>query len=311
MRNHSRSSRSRGPIFGPLILIATTVLAMTALAMIGLAMTGGAVDASGAESVDSAAILVGDRLRLEVAGLEIAPLEVRVPADGTIAVPGVGRFSCKGKSPSMLHDEIEKSLEASGFVGSAGVAVNVVEFAPRRVFLLQGVRSPGAYELPIGAALRLTQVLSLGGGLSPGVRGGEVRIQRQRADGGLPSVIRLELAEITDSSKIENDIRVHPGDTIIIADDDHPDGWVYVGGAVERPGRYPLLAGDRLTALRAILRAGGFGSSADPSAVRLLRQGSDGPRTLRLDLRAAVGKSPEQDAELVSGDVVLVTGGIF
>lgn len=251
----------------------------------------------------------GDRVRFEVVG-EIDPLELRLPLDGRVTLAGVGTVSCIGKTTRTLTTEIE-ALLAEAFVGSPSVAVNVVEFAPRRVYVLQGVRAPGAYEIPVGETLRLTQVLSLAGGLASDARRGDVRILRERADGGRPSVIRFDLSEITVAEKVENDIRIRAGDTIVIADPATPDAWIYIGGAVRKPGRYPLLRGDRLTALRAVVAAGGFAPEADPGSVRLLRTGGEGSETRRLDLRAAVSKDPGQDVELAAGDVLVVPGGVF
>lgn len=262
-----------------------------------------------ASSATEGGLRAGDRVRFEIVG-EIEPVELRLPVDGRVTLAGVGTVSCIGKTAQKLTAEIS-SLLAESFVGSPSVAVNVIEFAPRRVYVLQGVRSPGAYDLPVGETLRLTQVLSLAGGLAADARRGDLRIFRERPDGGRPSVIRFDLSEITVSEKVENDIRIRAGDTIVIADPATPDAWIYIGGAVRNPGRYPLLRGDRLTALRAVIAAGGFASDADAASVRLLRTGADGSETRRLDLRAAVTKDPAQDVELAAGDVLVVPGGVF
>ncbi len=253
----------------------------------------------------------GDRIRIEVSGLGIEPFELPVPADGQVSIPGVGRFRCDTGSAEDLEARIRDSVATSGFVGSPGVTVNVAEYAPRHVYLLEGVRAPGAYALRPGTDLRLTQVLALGGGLAEGARRSDIRILRERGGGRLPSMVRFDLAEVTVGGRLENDIRIVPGDTIVIGDERTPDGWVWIGGAVRQPGRYPLLGGRPNTVLRAILTAGGFASGAEPAGVRVIRDADGRPETLRADLRAAIGKEPANDLPLRSGDVIIVPGGVF
>jgi len=255
------------------------------------------------------AISVGDRVRIEIGALDAPPLEVTVPPGGELSVPGVGVVACAGKNPAEVRRSVEAELREQGFVGSPGVTVNVVAFRPRFVYVLEGVRRPGAYELPLDGSIRLSQALGLAGGLAPGARRAEVRIHREHPEGGLPAVLRFDLTEITAGNRVENDIPVLPADTIVIPDEAHPDGWIYVGGAVQEPGRYPLLHSDRLTALRAILLAGGLAPGADASAVRLLRDpGSGEPTTSRVDLRAAVRGDAKADPRLQPRDVVIVPG---
>ncbi len=280
------------------------------LASVGLAVEGtpkrGAADSGGAF-----ALAAGDRVRVQVLALEIGPLELVIPPDGRIAIPSVGVFDAAGRGLTDIQDAIRKSIEDSGFVGSAGIAMHVVSYAPRNVYLLQGVRTPGAYPIPMGGGLRLSQALALAGGLADHVRRGDLKIHRPRPGGGLPTVIRFDLGDITDRDRIENDLRLLPGDTIVIPDESNPDGWVYIGGEVRKPGRYPLLLADQPTVLRSVLAAGGFTSQAEPGAIRLLRHGDEGTTTERVDLRAAVRDDATRDVPVRPGDVIIVPGGVF
>jgi protein involved in polysaccharide export with SLBB domain len=79
---------------------------------------------------------------------------------------------------------------------------------------------------------------------------------------------------------------------------------VYLGGEVERPGLVPLRG--RLTALAAVLAAGGFRSSARKDSVILLRDaGGDRPLALRLNLEEVITKGTP-DVVLRPYDVVYV-----
>ena len=81
---------------------------------------------------------------------------------------------------------------------------------------------------------------------------------------------------------------------------------VYVGGEVGRPGLVDLTGG--MTALEAIINAGGFKETAKPEAAILIRKGPDNkPTPIRIDLtRMMDDQAPEQDVELQPYDIVYV-----
>jgi protein involved in polysaccharide export with SLBB domain len=79
---------------------------------------------------------------------------------------------------------------------------------------------------------------------------------------------------------------------------------VYVGGEVTTPGPLPLVG--RLTALAAVLQAGGFKGTAKTDSVILIRNAGDGrPQLERLNLKAVYTKGGP-DVALKPFDVVYV-----
>jgi polysaccharide export outer membrane protein len=79
---------------------------------------------------------------------------------------------------------------------------------------------------------------------------------------------------------------------------------VYVGGEVGQPGLLPLTG--QMTALQAVLRAGGFRDSAKTDSVILLRKSADGAAVAnRLNLKDALNKGLP-DVSLKPFDVVYV-----
>lgn len=85
---------------------------------------------------------------------------------------------------------------------------------------------------------------------------------------------------------------------------------VYVGGEVGTPGLtlgvVPLVPG--MTALQAVINAGGFRDTARPGAVILIRKGPDNrPVPIRVDLDPSIdGDSAEGDIRLEPSDIVYV-----
>ncbi len=81
---------------------------------------------------------------------------------------------------------------------------------------------------------------------------------------------------------------------------------VYVGGEVGEPGLVNLTAG--MTALQAVINAGGFRETAKPSGVIVIRKGEDNrPVPIRVDLKTAIdGEVPTEDFQLHPYDIVYV-----
>jgi len=83
---------------------------------------------------------------------------------------------------------------------------------------------------------------------------------------------------------------------------------VYVGGEVGKPGVVQLAA--HMTALQAVINAGGFLDTAKPEATLVIRrQGgeADAPIPIRLDLEESIdGQTTMGDIQLYAGDVVYV-----
>jgi len=82
---------------------------------------------------------------------------------------------------------------------------------------------------------------------------------------------------------------------------------VYVGGEVGKPGVVELKAG--MTALAAVINAGGFLNTAKPDAVILIRRGgaTDAPIPIRVDLEGSIdGDTTTGDIPLQPFDVVYV-----
>ena len=82
---------------------------------------------------------------------------------------------------------------------------------------------------------------------------------------------------------------------------------VYVGGEVGKPGVFELAHG--MTALRAVMNAGGFLNTAKPEAVIVIRNGggADAPIPIRLNLEESIdGETTLGDISLQPFDVVFV-----
>ena len=81
---------------------------------------------------------------------------------------------------------------------------------------------------------------------------------------------------------------------------------VYVGGEVNRQGLVELTTG--MTALQAVIHAGGFKETALPQGAIIIRKGPDNrPVPMRVDLKKVLyGNSPESETRLRPYDIVYI-----
>lgn len=85
----------------------------------------------------------------------------------------------------------------------------------------------------------------------------------------------------------------------------------FVYGEVMKPGTYFLY--EKTTALKAISTAGGFTKFGSSSRVKILRPKKDesGYENIKININAVMKGSSKNDILLESGDIVVVTEGIF
>jgi len=267
---------------------------------------GGAATADG--RVDRLAI--GDQVRIVVVGQTDLSTELPVPPEGAIELPVLGRLELAGRTVAALAQELHQRLVAANYVVHPEVAVSVVRFAPRRVFMVEGVARPEAYELPIGGGLHLTQVIALAGGLSPGADPSHVTILR-RPRGGEPQRLAVDLRAILDRELVDLDPILEPDDTVLVRDLKQGEQQVFVTGKVRTPGSYRFSPREGLSFLQAIVLAGGLDKYANPARAALLRRTESGRETLPVDLERLLAGELDRDLPLQSGDVVFIPESFF
>ncbi len=85
----------------------------------------------------------------------------------------------------------------------------------------------------------------------------------------------------------------------------------FVYGEVVKPGTYFL--DDKTTVLKAISMAGGFSKFGSSSRVKVLRErfGSAGYEALKVNMKSVMDGASTDDIVLKSGDIVVVSEGVF
>lgn len=142
----------------------------------------------------------GDKLQLTVYGEQNLSSEQQVAADGTIAVPLIGRVAAGGRSVSDVTEEVRSKL-AEGFVHNPSVTITVENYRP--FYILGEVNTPGQYEYAKG--MTVLAAVARAGGFTYRAKRNEIFLKRE----GSPEELRVGL---------DIDMPIRPGDTIRIGE---------------------------------------------------------------------------------------------
>jgi polysaccharide export outer membrane protein len=253
---------------------------------------------------------------IEVAVFEVPEfqgLKLRIPNGGQVSLPLIGVLGATGLSAHALEGEIRTRLQAR-YVHDPQVAVFVHEHRSQRISVIGAVRAGGVFTLT--NPLRLADALAMAGGLSDDA-GGTVHVIRRPATepaqgvpgNGSPAngslagpgeqvITTVDLPRLAAGTP-ELNLPLQAGDVIEVP----KAGSFYVGGEVNRPGSFPLLA--RTTLDQAPVVAGGVKEAADWNDVRVYRTRPDGTRevlTFSLDAFEQGRPAPE----IQQNDVVII-----
>ena len=149
---------------------------------------------------------------LEVSVWKNEELAVRVPVrpDGRISLPLVGEVEVAGLTPSAVRNLLTAKYQ--DFITGPGVSVVVAEINSRKIFIMGEVMSSGVYD--IVQPTRLMQALAMAGGLTNFAKKDQVVLLRDV--GGEQQRTVLSIKEIESGKNLDANIRLWPGDTIIV-----------------------------------------------------------------------------------------------
>lgn len=135
---------------------------------------------------------------------------ILVRPDGRISLPLLGDVQAKGLTPEELATNLEKALEK--FIQTPNVSVIVEQINSRKVYVLGRVNSPGVF--PLRSEMTLLQAIALAGGFSEWAKKGDIILLR-RTD-GIRQRFVINLKKVIEGKKSSEDIRLQPGDKIIV-----------------------------------------------------------------------------------------------
>ncbi|HUT52442.1 MAG TPA: polysaccharide biosynthesis/export family protein [bacterium] len=292
--------------------------------------------------------IIGPRDILEIAvwGEDNLHLLCEVSAYGTINYFFLGDVKVAGLTLKQAREKIT-ALLANGYINNPVVILRINNFKSKEVQITGAVDRPGTYVLETNDTT-LLKLISMAGGTTYNrgnfaliYRGGAERLKEEKAkqhdsspemaapehgntaDKAEPITvppnslkgqenIQVDLRLLLDQGKPENDVKVMPGDFVLIQSkliENLRLNYVFVDGAVRSPRQVDYIEG--MTALQAITQAGGFSDLASPNRTYVTRLGPDG-KIFRFRIKLKdVQRGKRPDEPLKPGDRILVQESWF
>lgn len=249
---------------------------------------------------------VGDRVIYEVLEEQEDPGILIVNGNGQLLVPLIGLVPAEGKTSRELAYEIQDELEVDFFYRATVLISQRQEDRNRgRVAILGEVNRPGEQIIPPDAPLSLTQALLLAGDFTSEADRSNVTVVRGGTGSEESQVVDVDA--MRRSGDFSADVLMRAGDMVIVSRSDELERHVYVLGAVESPGLYPLVS-EKVTLSQMILVADGFTRFAKKNRVRLIKTDENGEQQ---ETEVNVGKildggARDNDPIVESGDMIIV-----
>jgi polysaccharide biosynthesis/export protein len=136
--------------------------------------------------------------------------EVVVRPDGKISLPMLNDVAAVGMTPEELAHNVEQA--ATKFVRDAGATVIVKEIHSRKVYVIGEVAKPGTFQL--GTDMNVLQLIAEAGGFLDDAKKDDVAIVRN--DGNGEQRYRFKYNEVIRGVNTKQNLRLLPGDTIIV-----------------------------------------------------------------------------------------------
>jgi polysaccharide export outer membrane protein len=254
---------------------------------------------------------IGSEDLLEISVFEDEKLNktARVSFQGNISLPPLGVLRVEGLTANQLEREI-RDLLAEKYYQDPHVTVFIKEYRSQRISVIGAVEKPGIVD--VMGQKTILDVLALAGGLKEDA--GQLLFlirplvpedsnpETKQDSGERPIdtlVIDLEQLLVKGNQKLNLPLR--HGDVINIP----VSGKIFVTGAVNRPGGFPL-RGKRLTVSQAIAMAEGLKLEAEASETKIFRYGENGEREIHVIDLKAIQNGDTKDLYLLENDIVVV-----
>jgi polysaccharide export outer membrane protein len=134
-----------------------------------------------------------------------------VNPDGHFAFPLAGDIVAEGKTVEQLRSELVDKL--GKLIPDVVVTVGTLKLDGNKVYVLGQVARPGDYVMT--RAVDVMQAISMAGGTTPFAKLDDVKILR-RGDQGQQIAIPFKYSDVQEGRKLEQNIVLRAGDTVVI-----------------------------------------------------------------------------------------------
>jgi protein involved in polysaccharide export with SLBB domain len=169
-------------------------------------------------SDDQYRLAIGDRISFRIKEDENDPVPLTVTDSGDLEVPYIGHFPAVGKTCKELAQALKVELEKTYYYrATVIISVDLMTKSRGKVYLVGPVRMPGPQDIPSDEVLTLSKAILRAGGFTDFADKHHVKITRQGGTGEIDKeTLVVDVGEIFDKGKTENDVALKPGDLIYI-----------------------------------------------------------------------------------------------
>jgi polysaccharide biosynthesis/export protein len=136
---------------------------------------------------------------------------IPVRLDGRISLPLVGELQAAGRTPLQLEHDIAAKLR--NYIDQPEVTVMVEKINSQKFNVLGQVMNPGSYSLTL--ATTVLDGIAAAGGFRDFAKQKGIYVLREDSSGG-QSRIAFNYKEIIKGKHLERNIKLEPGDTIVV-----------------------------------------------------------------------------------------------
>ncbi|HZL42253.1 MAG TPA: polysaccharide biosynthesis/export family protein [Verrucomicrobiae bacterium] len=169
-------------------------------------------------SDDQYRLAIGDRISFRIEEDENDPMPLTVRDSGDLEVPYIGHYPAVGKTCKELAQALKVELEKTYYYqATVIISVDLMTKSRGKVYLVGPVRMPGPEDIPSDEVLTLSKAILRAGGFTDFADQHHVKITRQGGTGEIDKeTLVVDVGQIFDKGKTENDVPLKPGDLIYI-----------------------------------------------------------------------------------------------
>jgi polysaccharide export outer membrane protein len=211
----------------------------------------------------------GDELSVEVWGYPELSGKHVVGPDGVITLPLIGSFEITELTREQASRAIRQKLTDT-YYADLSVTIRVDEYASNRILILGRVRNPGAIKFGMTTPTLLEAIALAGGTTTPSkllLPGETLPFTRCAIFRDRNKIVWLDLEPLLMGHNLNLNLKLKRNDIVYIPE--LREQLVYVLGAVNKPGAFPLTANTSF--LEMLAKAGGPSRDAAPSRINIIR----------------------------------------
>jgi len=249
----------------------------------------------------------GDILSIQVYEEPELSGRFNVSSKGVISWSWIGNVAVDGLTLEEIKDKLSGILTRD-YIRRPLIKVDIGEYHSQVVYFFGNVDRPGVTRLSENKSL-LQSFLQVGGPKTWGDC--QITILRSKPDAGESRKIEVGLQALL---KGENDIALKDRDIVTVASPDaeigiFSDDRVYVVGAVVNPRA--IIWREKMTALDALMSAGGLTEDASGNGARLIRGAGEEKQEYELKLDDILDGQRDTNVTLAPGDQIIVPESFF